>query len=184
VLLVQLAIRRDATDTAKAQANFEVLHSSLGTIVDNLARLDRIKSEEATGEATGDATGDGDLRVGVYDLPEFIDHTFRDDIHDFVDARESIAHTSGMQAYADVMSHFAAGERYLNRVWSCAADGYVDEAHAFIGHSHEQFEIALTRLEALVSVAVGAVDGASAGEDRVGVEADDLARAEVVATKT
>ena len=36
-------------------------------------------------------------------------------------------HVFGMQNYADVMSNFAAGERYINRVWSASTDGYVDE---------------------------------------------------------
>lgn len=67
----------------------------------------------------------------------------------FVEARESIAHACGMQAYAEIMSHFAAGERYLNRVWSCAADGYIDEAHTFVSRSYRQFEEARAKLRAL-----------------------------------
>ena len=55
------------------------------------------------------------------------------------------------RAYADVMSHFAAAERYLNRVWSCAADGYIDEAHTYIGRARVQFLEALQRFEELRS---------------------------------
>jgi hypothetical protein len=39
----------------------------------------------------------------------------------------------------------------LNRVWSTAADGYIDEAHTYVGRSLEQFDAALKRLEALRS---------------------------------
>ena len=53
---------------------------------------------------------------------------------------ESIAIAFGLPLYASVMSHFAAGERYLNRVWSCSVDGYIDEAHAYISRAREQFE--------------------------------------------
>jgi hypothetical protein len=47
------------------------------------------------------------------------------------------------------MSHYAAGERYLNRVWSAAADGYIDESHTYIGRAQTQFEEANERLKAL-----------------------------------
>lgn len=38
-----------------------------------------------------------------------------------------------------VMSEFAAGERYINRVWSSSADGYDHEAQTYIGRAAEQF---------------------------------------------
>jgi len=87
----------------------------------------------------------------TYDLRHHIDKHFRDDIETFVEARESIAHTHGLQAYANVMSHFAAAERYLNRVWSASTDGYIDEAHTYIGKSAEQFREARDRFAALKS---------------------------------
>jgi hypothetical protein len=46
------------------------------------------------------------------------------------------------------MNHFAAGERYLNRVWSASVDGYVDECRAYIGHAREQFHVAWDKLAA------------------------------------
>jgi hypothetical protein len=33
-----------------------------------------------------------------------------------------------MGGYAELMDRFAAGERQINRAWSAAADGYLDEA--------------------------------------------------------
>ncbi len=45
-----------------------------------------------------------------------IDTLFRDDLINFVDARDSMKHLFGIQAFADIMSSFAAGERYINRV--------------------------------------------------------------------
>jgi hypothetical protein len=87
--------------------------------------------------------------INVYDLPGEIDARFTDDLERFVEARESIAVAYGLPAYAGVMSHFAAGERYLNRVWSCSVDGYIDEAHAYLGHARDQFAEGLARLNAL-----------------------------------
>jgi hypothetical protein len=57
-----------------------------------------------------------------------------------VEARKSIAHRFGLQAYADVMNPFAAGERYINRVWSASTDGYIDEAHTYLDMAREQFD--------------------------------------------
>jgi hypothetical protein len=84
-----------------------------------------------------------------YDVRFWLDTAFADDLARFVDARESIAHVHGLQAYADVMNAFAAGERYLNRVWSASADGYVDEVTAYVQKASEQFDGALAEVRAL-----------------------------------
>ena len=67
----------------------------------------------------------------------------------FVESRQSIAHSYGLQAYAEVMNEFAAGERYLNRVWSASTDGYIDEAHTYLEKARRQFGLALERFEGL-----------------------------------
>jgi putative OPT family oligopeptide transporter len=82
-------------------------------------------------------------------LSECIGREFPRDLDAFVQARESVAHRYGLQAYAEVMNPFAAGERYLNRVWSTSTDGYVDEAHRYIDMAREQFESALAEFRAL-----------------------------------
>ena len=48
-------------------------------------------------------------------------------------------HLFGLQPYADIMSAFAAGERYINRVWSASTDGYVDEVKMYLTKAHDQF---------------------------------------------
>jgi len=63
----------------------------------------------------------------------------RDDLNIFANARESMQHVFGLQNYADVMSAFAAGERYVNRVWSASTDGYVDEVRTYLARATEQF---------------------------------------------
>jgi len=78
--------------------------------------------------------------IPPHELRFEIDRRFRDDLSAFADARMTMAHLYGLQAYADIMSHFAAGERYLNRIWSASADGYRDEALTYIGKAHRQFE--------------------------------------------
>ncbi len=79
-------------------------------------------------------------------LRERIDGQLRPDLMRFVDARESMVHLYGLQTYADIMSHFAAGERYVNRVWSSSADGYDEEAATYLGKAVVQFEDAQRQL--------------------------------------
>ena len=57
-----------------------------------------------------------------------------------------MVHLFGLQTYADIMSHFAAGERYINRVWSSSADGYDAEATTYLAKAMEQFADAQRQL--------------------------------------
>ena len=75
----------------------------------------------------------------VYEARFEIDRLFREDLDRFAEARESMIHVFGMQNYADVMSNFAAGERYINRVWSASTDGYVDEVRTYLERARSQF---------------------------------------------
>ena len=134
VVLVQIGIRQEAKDEGKRDANFQILKDNLSHIAQGMDALD---TEKET--------------IFIYDLPQVLEDRFADQINLFVEARESIAHGWGMQAYADIMSHFAAGERYMNRVWSTAADGYIDEAHTYVTRSKEQFAEAYERLSVLAS---------------------------------
>lgn len=68
-----------------------------------------------------------------------IDRLFREDLTEFAESRKSMIAAFGLQHYADVMSGFAAGERYINRVWSASADGYIDEVHLYLDKAAEQF---------------------------------------------
>lgn len=76
-----------------------------------------------------------------------IDRRLRDDLRRFADARESMVHLFGIQAYADIMSDFASGERYVNRVWSASADGYAAEAETYLRRALAKFRAAEAQLE-------------------------------------
>lgn len=132
VALVRVTLLREARHADRLAADLSTLESALSAITDNARKLDRDKET-----------------VDVYDLRHRIDALFPDDLVRFVEARQTLAHRYGLQAYADVMNPFSAGERYLNRVWSTSTDGYLDEAHEYIGRSHEQFEEALAQLRRL-----------------------------------
>jgi len=105
------------------------------------------------------------LDAGKQELPPHlarfeIDRRFRGDLTAFADARDSLSHMYGLQAYADIMSAFAAGERYLNRVWSASADGYVDEVREYIGRALSMFREAQATLDDIQARHAG--DGAAA----------------------
>ena len=87
----------------------------------------------------------GELTQGAV-LRDRIDLKLREDLRRFADARESMVHLFGLQTYADIMSNFAAGERYINRVWSASADGYDEEANAYLKKAAGQFDEAKQQL--------------------------------------
>ncbi len=82
-------------------------------------------------------------------LRDWIDEQLRPDLRRFADARESMVHLYGLQTYADIMSNFATGERYINRVWSASADGYDSEAATYLEKAAGQFAEAQTQLSSV-----------------------------------
>jgi len=87
----------------------------------------------------------GGLTQGAV-LRDRIDLKLREDLQRFADARKSMVILFGLQTYADIMSNFAAGERYINRVWSASADGYDEEAEVYLKKAAGQFDEAKQQL--------------------------------------
>ena len=110
----------------KLASNMQEITSTLQRIVDGMVRLNTEKDS-----------------IDTYDMRHRIDETIAAEILAFADTREAITAKFGLGVYADIMSHFAAGERYLNRVWSASADGYIDEVNAYLEKSGYQFTQAL-----------------------------------------
>jgi hypothetical protein len=132
VALVRFALHKSARHE-------EVLTTNLATLESSLARL------AAGVEGLEERKADTD----VYDLRHRIDAAFREDLATFADARESIAVSYGLPAFAEVMNHFAAGERYLARVWSASTDGYADEAHDYLERARDELAQALQTFRGL-----------------------------------
>ena len=131
LVLVKRAERGEAQSEHVLQANRTELTESLGNLVRELGEL----------EAAG-------VVIPADQLRDEIDERLRDDLRRFADARESLVHLFSLQTYADIMSEFAAGERYVNRVWSASADGYEAEARRYLGKAAEQFRLAHEQLSA------------------------------------
>jgi len=122
VVLAQIGTKRATEDEQELGSHLDIVRVSLERIVANITLLDKEKEG-----------------MHPYDLHGRIDELFPTDLNAFIDSRQIIAHRHGLAAYANVMNEFAAGERYLNRVWSASVDCYVDEAREYIGRAREQF---------------------------------------------
>lgn len=122
LVMYRKAHHSEASSGHRLSGNMQLLGDSLGSILENLAALCERKED-----------------IPVYDARFEIDRLFREDLNNFANARESMIHVFGMQNYADVMSAFAAGERYINRVWSASTDGYVDEVNMYLVKARDQF---------------------------------------------
>lgn len=130
VVMIKRQSRGASRSKTLLTANRTELEESLSNIVRELEQIEL------------DSQGTSTRR-----LRQSIDEKLRDDLRRFADARESMVHLYGLQAYADIMSEFAAGERYVNRVWSAAADGYEAEAWTYIQKAQAQFRSAARRLQ-------------------------------------
>ena len=132
VILVHHHEWKNSRSEKKLAVNLKDIKTSLTRIVKNITKLNAEKQS-----------------INAYDMHRHIDKLFREDLTTFVEARESLIHAHSVQVYADVMSYFAAGERYLNRVWSASADGYIDEITAYLDKAQVQFTEALNNINQL-----------------------------------
>ena len=120
-----IMFKRQASAHARSDT---VLESNRGELRDSINNIVADLNELTNGETLrGDA------------LRNRIDLHLREDLRRFADARQSMVHLFGLQRYADIMSSFAAGERYINRVWSASAEGYDEEAETYLGKAVQQF---------------------------------------------
>lgn len=122
VVMIRVDHARQHKTEHHVAANIETIEGSLTRIAANIDKLNADKHA-----------------INTYDVRHKIDELFTDDLELFVDARQSIVHRYGLAAYGEIMSSFAAGERYLNRVWSASADGYIDEVNEYLEKAKDQF---------------------------------------------
>lgn len=117
---------RHGSDEA-VRANTTLLRESLDHVIDEVERL---RSD----------------MPGVYEVSRAIDQRILEHLNGFVSVRDTMKVAYGLPGFAAVMGPYAGGERYLNRVWSASADGYVDEVTEYLGRALEQFREARDRI--------------------------------------
>jgi len=92
----------------------------------------------------------------------------------FVETRGAIVSAIGMSGYARVMDAFAGAERQINRAWSAAADGVLEESLDCLRTGAERLSDARQRLEDALARAGGDRPGGGAGRSVTpGVAADE-----------
>lgn len=131
--LLQIARRQSRTDESRTVAEFSVLQQSLQQlheIVGQLAAAESRRPEEV-------------LRI--------IDQQCTKPFHEFAEARMALARRFGLPKYAEIMTQFASAERYVNRSWSAAADGYVDEVDAALRRATQHLQEAQRLLKLAAS---------------------------------
>lgn len=114
--------KKAAQCSHKLGDDLKLMDACLDRIVENLQELNSNKTDLPTYQARFE-----------------IDRRLREDLNNFAEVRDSMRHIFGLRTYADIMSAFAAGERYVNRVWSASTDGYVDEVKAYLNKAFVQF---------------------------------------------
>ncbi|MFK7826677.1 MAG: hypothetical protein AB8G05_21225 [Oligoflexales bacterium] len=122
VVLIHLNKQKSAKSISHDINNMIMIEKSLSRIIDS---IDKLKKQLTS--------------ISIYSITKKIDDTLLADIDLFIEHRKTIAYVYDLQSYSNIMSEFACGERYLNRVWCAAADGYVDEVEMYLGKAHEQF---------------------------------------------
>ncbi|HEY5643049.1 MAG TPA: hypothetical protein VIS31_09255 [Woeseiaceae bacterium] len=127
-----ILFKRQAAAHARSESTLELNRGELRESIQNIVR------------DLGEIREDGKVQGAL--LRDLIDQKLRTDLRRFADARQSMVHLFGLQTYADIMSNFAAGERYINRVWSASADGYVEEAATYLDKAAAQFSEAERQL--------------------------------------
>lgn len=65
---------------------------------------------------------------------------------EFIAARPQLVARMGLSGYASVMDKFAGAERQVNRAWSAAADGYLEESEACLVASAPLLAEAIARV--------------------------------------
>ena len=99
VILTHAGHKKIHTSEEALSKNITSVETSLENIVKNITDLNSQKG-----------------RINTYDVRFKIDELFPNDLAAFIEARQSISHVFGLVAYGEIMSSFAAAERYLNAI--------------------------------------------------------------------
>ncbi|HMO13490.1 MAG TPA: hypothetical protein PKD64_02255 [Pirellulaceae bacterium] len=120
IVLLRSSLRSALRETGRVQDELGTLKKALDHLLSNVSALNKQVSKMIPEEVV-----------------EYIDVQCVPHYSDFADSRNAMMQKFGMQAFADIMTEFASSERYLNRAWSAAADGYVDEVSSSVQRANE-----------------------------------------------
>jgi len=113
-----------------ASQDEQLVSSDFAKVTDNLALLTQYLTDLEKGLD----------KMAPEDVVDRIDKQLATPFAEFADARDSIVQKFGLHAYAEIMTEFASGERFTNRAWSAAADGYVEEVYSSVTRARKHLE--------------------------------------------
>ena len=125
VVLLRLGRKEQSDDQGKTDAQYEVLRASIAGLGKGIVELKTVSKAE-----------------NMEQVLVTIDDQMAPQFGDFADARQALAVKHGLQFYAEVMTPFASAERYVNRAWSAAADGYIDEVDDSLARAGDYIDVA------------------------------------------
>lgn len=131
VILLRTTARQASTHSDKLLADIKTLEVSVREL---LARLSEMQQDGRAGS------------LSVFDIHQRIDARLAEPINDFVEARHTLAHSYGRQAFAQIMTDFSLAERNINRAWSASVDGYIDEVWSSFQRAEERFQAVARQL--------------------------------------
>ena len=85
--------------------------------------------------------------LGSEEILERLDELNERFVLPFAEARMRVIDRKGMSVGADILATAAVGERMLNRTWSAAADGHLQEARSAYDEAVEAFTAAVCLME-------------------------------------
>ena len=132
VAMMRASARAAAEHSDRVDAEFTTLTDSLEKLAARLAELRR-RQEQMTPEQ----------------IVQFIDDQCAEPFADFADSRNALIQRFGLPGFASVMTQFASAERFVNRAWSAAADGYVEEVKASLDRADGHLRLAHGLLDEL-----------------------------------
>lgn len=122
IVLLRVGQLKTAHTEEAIQENISDLEKSMDQVILNLKKISEKKEQ-----------------LSVYDFHDEIDEHIADHLQRFVDARKTLIHVYDLKTYGFIMSDFAGGERYINRIWCASVDGYIDEVNEYLGKAELQF---------------------------------------------
>ena len=135
-ILIRQSKKSEQLSSTRTQSQYSTLESSLQTLVSEVSVLRGKCGETAPSE-----------------IVKQIDERCVEPFAEFADARNALVQRFGLQGFADVMTDFASGERFVNRAWSASADGYMEEAGNSLDRALVHLEMARERMNELAKTA-------------------------------
>lgn len=111
VVLLRNSQRTDIPQNENRGGDLNILETSLNQLVERVQRLH-----------------DEFPQMHPEQIYQYIDDQCVPCFGDFAESRNALISRFGMSVFGEVMTEFASGERFINRAWSAAADGYLEES--------------------------------------------------------